>query len=151
MTKVVSSKRRVTSEANKLRRQREAMSALAAILGAQTAVEYMTTYLIKEPMYDSIFTGAAWVQELLNGHATRFYDALGMGKPVFLQLCYELHERCGLQSSKRLSLAEKVAIFLRICRTGSSQREIRERFQHAPGTISMYACMSICLAGGLNV
>jgi len=34
-------------------------------------------------MYDSILTGAAWVQELLNGHETWFYDALGMAKPAF--------------------------------------------------------------------
>ena len=35
-------------------------------------------------MYDSILTRAAWVQELLNGHEMRFYDALGMAKPAFL-------------------------------------------------------------------
>ena len=93
-------------------------------------------------MYDSIFTGAAWVQELLNGHETRFYEALGMAKPVFLQLCHELQEDSGLQNSKYLGLAEKVAIFLRICRMGDSQRETRERFQHAPGTISTYVCAS---------
>ena len=144
MTKMVSNKRKAASEANRLRRRREATSALVAILGAQTAIKYMTTYLVKEPMYNSMFTGAVWVQELLNGHETRFYDAFGMARPVFLQLCYELHEHCGLQSSKCLGLAEKVAIFLRICRTGCPQREIRERFQHAPGTISTYVCMSIC-------
>ena len=111
--------------------------ALVAILGAQTVAKYAATYLIKEPMYDSILTGAAWVKELLNGHAARFYDALGMAKSTFLQLCHELQERSGLQNSKYLGLAEKVTIFLRICRTGDSHREIRERFQRAPGTISM--------------
>jgi len=50
MIKVVSSKRRVALEADRLRRPRETTSALVAILGAQTAVEYMATYLIKEPM-----------------------------------------------------------------------------------------------------
>ena len=63
-------------------------------------------------MYDSILTGAAWVQELLHGHTTRFYEALGMTKPVFVQLCHELQDHCGLESSKSLGLAEKVAIFL---------------------------------------
>ena len=116
---------------------------LAATLGAQTAVEYAATYLIKEPMYDSILTGAAWVRELLNGHGRWFYEALGMTKPVFLQLCHELREHCGLRDSKYLGLMEKVAIFLRICRTGDSHREIRERFQHAPGTISMYVCTNL--------
>lgn len=137
MTRIVSSKHRAASEANDLRRRR-AITTLVAILAAQVAVKYAATYLIKEPMYDSAFTGSAWVQELLNGHATRFHEALGMAKPAFLQLCHELQEHCGLQNSKHLGLAEKVAIFLRICRTGDSHREIREHFQHAPGTISMY-------------
>jgi len=140
MARITSNKRRATSEANDSRRRREASAALVAVLGAQTAVEYAATYLIKEPMYNSILTGAAWVQELLNGHATRFYEALGMAKPVFSRLCHELEDHCGLRNSKLLGLEEKVAIFLRICRTGGSHREIRERFQHAPGTISMYVC-----------
>ena len=66
MTRIVSSKHRAASEANNLHRQR-ATTTLVAILGAQVAVKYAATYLIKEPMYDSAFTGSAWVQELLNG------------------------------------------------------------------------------------
>ena len=134
MPKAISSKRKA-SEVNDLRRRREA-AALVVILGAQTAVEYAARYLIKEPMYNSIFTGAAWVQELLNGHDVRFYETLGMAKPVFVQLCHELQEHSGLQNSRHLGLEEKVTIFLRMCRTGDSHRETRERFQHAPGTIS---------------
>ena len=143
MARAAPNKHRATSEAVDLRRRREAAIVLVVILGAQTVVEYVATYLVKEPMYNSVFTGAAWIEELLNGHATRFYDALGMAKPVFLQLCCELREHCGLRSSKHLGLVEKVAIFLRICRTGGSHREIRERFQHAPGTISMYVCVDL--------
>ena len=63
-----------------------------------------------------------------------------MAKPVFSQLCHELEDHCGLRNSKFLSLEEKVVIFLRICQTGDSHQEIRERFQHAPGTISTYVC-----------
>jgi len=65
MARIVSNKHRATSEANSSRCRREAVAALVVILGAQTAAEYAATYLIKEPMYDSILTGAAWVQELL--------------------------------------------------------------------------------------
>ena len=114
MTRIISSKRKAISEVNSLHHRRAAM-ALVAILGAQTAAKYAATYLIKEPMYNSILTGATWVKELLNGHAARFYDALGMVKSTFLQLCHELQEHSGLQNSKYLSLAEKVTIFLRIC------------------------------------
>jgi len=101
-------------------RCRIAVTVLVAILGARTAVEYATTYLIKESMYDSILTGSAWVQELLNGHATRFHEALGMAKPTFLHLCRELQDHRGLQNSKYLGLAEKATIFFRIYRTGDS-------------------------------
>jgi len=108
---MTSNKCRVTSKANNSHCQREAVAAVA-VLGAQTAAEYPTTYLIKEPMYNSILTGAVWVQELLNGHVTRFYKALGMVKPMFSWLCHELEVCCGLQNSKFLGLEEKVMIFL---------------------------------------
>ena len=138
MARAAANKQRAASEASSSRRHREATAALVAIIGAQTVIDYAATYLIKEPMYDSVFTGAAWIEELLHGHTMWFYDAFGMAKPVFIQLCHELQEHCGLQSSKRLGLAEKLAIFLRVCRMRGSHQEIRERFQHASGTISMY-------------
>ena len=47
-------------------------------------------------MYDSTLTSATWVRELLNGRAMWFYQVLGMAKPVFLRLCHELENRCGL-------------------------------------------------------
>ena len=138
MARIVSNKHRTTSEATSSRCRREVAAALVAVLGAQTAAGCAATYLIKKPMYDSILTDAAWVQELLNGHATLFYEALGMAKPVFSRLCHKLEVHCGLQNFKFLGLEEKVMISLRICRTGDSHREIREQIQHAPGTVSAY-------------
>ena len=70
MARTVLKKQRAASEAANSRRLRDVTAVLITILGAQTAVEYVATYLVKEPMYNSIFTGAAWVRELLNGHAT---------------------------------------------------------------------------------
>ena len=90
MARAALNERRATLEAADSRRRREAATVFVVILGAQTAVEYAATYFIKEPMYDSIFTGAAWIEKLLDGHPTRLYDVLGMAMPVFLQLCYEL-------------------------------------------------------------
>ena len=85
---------------------------LVAILGAQMAVEYAATYLIKEHMYNSMFSGATWIHELLNGYTTRFYEALGMAKHVFLRLYHESWEHCGLRNSKYLGFVEKAAISL---------------------------------------
>ena len=58
-----------------------------------------------------------------------------MAKPVFSQLCHELP---GLQKSKHLGLAEKIAIFPQIYVEWEVQTEIRERFKHAPGTILIF-------------
>lgn len=55
-------------------------------------VGHATTYPFKQPMHDSILTGAAWVLELLDGHERQFYEALGMTKVVFLHLRHELRE-----------------------------------------------------------
>ena len=60
MTRIISSKHKAISEVNSLHRWRAAM-ALVAILGAQTVAKYAANYLIKEPMYNSILTSAAWV------------------------------------------------------------------------------------------
>ena len=88
---------RAASEVVDLHRQKEAAIMLIVVPGAQTAVEYAATYLVKGPMYNSVFTGAAWIHELLNRHATRFSEALGIAKPVLLQLCCKLQ---ALQASK---------------------------------------------------
>ena len=107
--KIVSRKRTAAAlEANSLGLRRTVI-ALVVILGLQMAVKYVTTYLIKESVYDSILTR---VQELVNRHATRLCEALGMAKPVFLQLYRELQGHCGFRNSKYLGLAEKAPIFL---------------------------------------
>lgn len=139
MPKIETNKRRAASQANDMHRWRQA-AALVVALGALAVTEYATTHLLEEPMHDSISTGADWVQELLNGDDRLFYEALGMRKPAFFQLCDELQEHCRLRNSRHLSIVEQVAIFLRMCRTGGSRREIARRFRRAPATVLRYVC-----------
>jgi transposase len=51
-------------------------------------------------------------------------------------LLLELQIHAGLLHSKHICAEEQLAIFLHIAKTGKSVREIQERFQHSPDTIS---------------
>ncbi|KAH9161922.1 hypothetical protein EDB89DRAFT_1806448, partial [Lactarius sanguifluus] len=53
-----------------------------------------------------------WIQELLTGHDTRFYNELGMQKFVFRELLRTLETDAGLLGTQHVSAAEQVAIFL---------------------------------------
>jgi hypothetical protein len=69
-----------------LRKQK--ISAIATVLGAATVI--LSGNRDKQPMHTSILTGQRWLEELLNGHPTRFYNQLGMKKLVFCRLLLEL-------------------------------------------------------------
>ena len=124
------------SSLQRQRERRKALAANAAGLAAAAAVMYLMPYLFKTPQNDSALTGHAWVCELLAGHPRRFHNMIGMSKHVFHKLVNELRLYAGLRDTKHIALEEQVALFLHICRTGGSQRDIQERFQHSPGTIS---------------
>lgn len=99
---------------------------------------HYATSLIKTPQHTSALTGLAWVKELLAGHPTRFYNMLGMHKPVFVRLISELSEFGGLKSTRHVMKVEALAIFLRMARIGASNREMQERFQRSADTISKF-------------
>jgi hypothetical protein len=62
-------------------------------------------------MYNSIFTGVIWVQELLSGHVARFCEAFGMAIRGFVMNCANV---AGFRVPC-LTLAENVGVVLRIC------------------------------------
>lgn len=90
----------------------------------------------KVPMHTSILTGRGWLEELLNGHHSRFHRSMGMERHVFKKLVHSLRLHCQLGSTKHLTDEEQVAIFLRIAKTGLGSREHQERFQCSGDTIS---------------
>lgn len=113
---------------------------LAAGLVANTVVGASvicaSPLFIKIPHHTSALDGAAWVQELLEGHPGRIQTALGMRLHVFRELVTALR-RSGVPPSKWISLEEQVAIFLHASVTGLSIRHLGEHFQHSNETISL--------------
>ncbi|KAF9231993.1 hypothetical protein BU15DRAFT_12780, partial [Melanogaster broomeanus] len=55
---------------------------------------------------DSILTGQAWVDELLDGHPERFHEEMGLNKHVFRSLLKELKARSQFGASRHVSASE---------------------------------------------
>lgn len=107
--------------------------AVAAIIQRRFSADF-----IKTAKNTSKLSGQEWVEELLDGHSKRFYNALGMNKHVFRQLLQELIE-AGLHDTRYVTAEEQLAIFLHLAVTGLAQRHLEERFQRSPDTISKSA------------
>jgi hypothetical protein len=71
---------------------------------------YSSAYIDKIPCRTSILSGAAWMQEIL--------------------------KTAGFDSTRRMSIEERVGICLFIVGLSTSNREAQERFQHSGETIS---------------
>jgi hypothetical protein len=117
------------------KQHKKRVTALMVATAAAVITRHMAPSLFPTPMNTSTLTGMGWLRELLTGHPVRFYDALGMPKHVFRKLVHELELHAGLKHSKHICAEEQVAKFLRLCKTGSTIRDLRERFQHSPDTI----------------
>ncbi|KAE9385975.1 hypothetical protein BT96DRAFT_792423, partial [Gymnopus androsaceus JB14] len=74
-------------------------------------VIYASPYYWKQEYHNSVFTGYAWVQELIHGHPDCIRSELGVRLPVFIALVEQL---CilGMADSRFVTLEEQVAIFL---------------------------------------
>ncbi|XP_042479911.1 uncharacterized protein LOC122060877 [Macadamia integrifolia] len=110
---------------------------LATLLIVQ--YHYSSDLYTREPRRDSAFTGAAWVHEVLHGHANRCYEEFGMERHVFLNLCLLMRHRGWLQDSRKIRVDEQLAMFMfRITGVGPTNRAVEERFQHSGQTVSYY-------------
>jgi len=136
MACVTSSKAKAARASKRKHQKRRVGLATALVAGALTM--HMYSSLCKTPMHTSKLTGLAWVKELLAGHARRLHNMMGMAKHVFRRLLRELQIHGGLCDTKYVTAEEQLAIFLRVCRTGGTQRDMQERFQRSPNTISVY-------------
>ncbi|GJV71596.1 copia protein [Tanacetum coccineum] len=81
-------------------------------------------------------TGDAWMNEILNGNPIRCVNAFRMHSTVFINLCEELESKYGLKSSDRMSVVEKLRVFIYILAVGVSNKDVGERFQRLGETIS---------------
>ena len=97
---------------------------------------YYINYMFKEPCMVSYNTGMRWLTEVVRGHWKRSVNMFRMDATTLLSLCTELETRYGLKPSRRMSVIEKVAMFLFTIAVGASNRQVQERFQHSGETIS---------------
>jgi hypothetical protein len=111
--------------------------ALFTFAAGTAALAYGLPFYDKTPYHTSVFTGADWVRELLDGHPERIRTELGVHKHVFLGLVAAL-EQHGVTSSRHVHIEEQLAIFLYTCVTGLSIRHVSERFQRANDTTSKF-------------
>ena len=76
-------------------------------------------------------TRMRWLIEILNGHWVRCVNMFRMDADTLKSLSYELETMYGLKPSRRMSVIEKVGMFLYTLALGASNREVQERFQHS--------------------
>ncbi|CAH9097124.1 unnamed protein product, partial [Cuscuta europaea] len=97
---------------------------------------YFVNHLYKEPCMTSYLTGEMWINELLSGHDKRCFNAFRMHQETFRHLCFDLENKYGLRPSYRMSVLEKVGLFVFVLSKGASNRDTQERFQHSGETVS---------------
>ena len=71
-----------------------------------------------------------------------------MDADTLQSLCVDLETMYGLKQSKRISVIEKVCMFLYTLALGASNMKVHERFQHSSVTVSRYfkwALGTVCL------
>jgi hypothetical protein len=53
------------------------------IIGIVALSRYLSAIAMDSEKNTSILQGKDWVNDLLAGHPTRFFDAMGLRKPIF--------------------------------------------------------------------
>src|SRR5881394_3560736 len=86
--------------------------ALLTLLAGAVAAYIAASPCEKIPRNTSRLTGQGWVQELLLGHQTRFYDNMGLNRHVFRHLLQALISKAGQGDTRHVTLQEQLAIFL---------------------------------------
>ena len=98
---------------------------------------YIQTYYRKLPRNIPPRESERLFQALIRqGHPQRCRDVFRMPLETFLRLNEWLVSNTSLKDSRSVSTLQKLAIFLRICGHGLSQRIAAEIFQHSGDTIS---------------
>lgn len=120
-----------------LEEEEEEISRIVCICASMIEM-YHEKYIHKVPCMNSLYTGNIWVMELQSGNDTRCHNMFRMNKDVFFKLCDDLKNTYKVKASRRISVAEKVAMFLYTLGGGEANRSVQERFQHSGETVSRY-------------
>jgi len=111
------------------RRKLRKAAIIAGLLAGLYTVQIVEGASEVSIQHDSILTGRAWLKELLHGNKNRIKNNMGMRKHVFCRLVQVLEEKGGLESSRKLTPSDQLAIFLYFAVTNVSNRKVAERFQ----------------------
>ncbi|KAL8552426.1 hypothetical protein ACS0TY_001207 [Phlomoides rotata] len=65
-------------------------------------------------------------------------DQLRMDRSTFHKLCFLLHSHCGLKSSRNVTIAEKVAMFISILAHHTKNRSVKFQFKRSGQTVSKH-------------
>ena len=128
------------------RRECDRKKLVICTAGAMTL--YHETYIYKEPCMNSYNTGMRWLMEIINGHWIRCVNMFRMDSDTLKSLALELETMYGLKPSRRMSVIEKLGMFVYTLALGASNREVQERFQHSGETVSRNfndVLRSVCL------
>jgi hypothetical protein len=113
------------------------MADLVAIIIIRRILNHIQAYYERLPRNrppretETIFQ--AWIRR---GHSQACLDQYRMPIETFLRLNEWLVLNAGLKDSRYVSAMQKLAMFLRICGHGLSQRTSIDVFQHSGSTIS---------------
>ncbi|XP_011624546.1 putative nuclease HARBI1 [Amborella trichopoda] len=107
-------------------------------LAAATVAYYWYTHMSKEPFYNSSLSGTKYVKEVLNGKETYCRKILRMDKCVFYKLRDMLLSKGLLRNTSKLTIEERLAIFLITIGHNQRNRIVQGRFQHSGETISRH-------------
>ena len=110
------------------RRNKHRKLVCMTILAAANATTSYASWFNKKLQHMSRLSGKQWVEELLAGHQTRFYNELGMQKFAFRRLLCVLEQKTGLAGMCHVSVAEQLAIFLHYACRGLSNCALQEHF-----------------------
>ncbi|KAI3708333.1 hypothetical protein L2E82_37500 [Cichorium intybus] len=97
---------------------------------------------------NSALSGHAYTQELLHGSSTQCHELMRLSREAYILLCNHFRQKNWLQSSRSISVEEKLAIFLTIIGHNERFRMVKRRFQHSTETI--YRCFHEVLNAMLN-
>jgi len=117
-----------------LRRQFDMNKLIICTTGAKNM--YYINYVYKEPCMVLYNPMMRWLNEVLRGHWKRCVNMFRMDSTTLLSLCNDLETHHDLKPSRRMSVIEKVAMFLFTIAVGASNREVQEIFQHSDEIIS---------------
>ncbi|XP_035833446.1 uncharacterized protein LOC110873414 isoform X2 [Helianthus annuus] len=97
---------------------------------------------------NSALTGHEYTQELLHGTSTQCHEMMRLSRDAFILLCNHFKQKNWVQSSRSISLEEKLAMFLMVIGHNERFRMVKRRFQHSTETI--HRCFHEVLKAMMN-